>query len=639
MAGVSRHTLVAVVVAQCLWSLAYALGDLPAHCLLQDVAGEWEVHMGPPVPSKVGLHATIPACGHHIPNNVIDAVKINASAEVPSSTSKTSRLTLTEDIVEDGPRRLRAFDGSGKEGAWTMVFDEGFEVKMAGNLSLFAHFFFKPLAAAIRKPMHGDTWTDIALYKGRRSEAMELEPKGDLYECHCDTTSVGWWHRKVGGSLESGCFWASKAGSKPAVSLVRRPQRSKPKLVALARARKVDLTSAGSGTEVLAALPEVMEDSLSTMQKEVWTSAGPSVPLRPPAKPASLLRRGGGVVASGEAAASDVRAMSLPKSVDWRHLLAGMGPPGTDVLGAQFSQGNCGSCYAFSGALVLQMRFRVQLLKKHGILYPLELSWKSATRCSPYTEGCSGGFAYLTFKYASEVGLPSAECDKAEAPEDLDKSCDWSCYTNTSELFYAKGYGFAGGFSHGANEQDIMREIHDNGPVILSFSTSAAPEFIYNNGQSWRNDTGVMTLFNNSETPGENFSTNPKINVWRYTTHSILAVGYGEEPTLHPGGETVKYWIVRNSWGQEWGAQGYGKMRRGFNDAALESNAPWVEPDLDRLPQGFLERARQYSEEQAVLRQKDGLQTPDSKRQGMRGKRAGGRPAYCKMRPDSIDCQ
>mmetsp|Transcript_131710 Transcript_131710/g.421547 ORF Transcript_131710/g.421547 Transcript_131710/m.421547 type:complete len:81 (-) Transcript_131710:238-480(-) len=80
-------------------------------------------------------------------------------------------------------------------------------------------------------------------------------------------------------------------------------------------------------------------------------------------------------------------------------------------------------------------------------------------------------------------------------------------------------------------------------------------------------------------------------------------------------------------------------MRRGFNDAALESTAPWVEPDLDRLPQGFLERARQYSEEQAVLRQKDGLETQDSKRQGMRGKRAGGRPAYCKMRPDSIDCQ
>merc|ERR1719343_173571 len=145
-----------------------------------------------------------------------------------------------------------------------------------------------------------------------------------------------------------------------------------------------------------------------------------------------------------------------------------------------------------------------------------------------------------------------------------------------------------------------MREIHKNGPVIVSFSTKAAPEFIYNNGESWANETEVMTKFLNHTMRTEKSSTNPAILPWYYTTHSILAVGWGEETT--PGGDPVKYWIVRNSWGTDWGVNGYAKIRRGYNDAALETSAPWVEPDMDRLPQGFLEMAQKRHDELLAAR-------------------------------------
>lgn len=653
----NEHTVVAIILIA---AAQLSRADLPVHCLLQDVAGEWDFFVGPAQqPAFSDMAAGIPQCGHHIPNTVLSMLSADPAKEVQVPGMEQFRVKLTEDIQQDPIRHLHVVGGANSSSAaagniaaggfWTMVFDEGFEVRSLGGRSFFAHFHFEALPDAKQKPSHGDRWDDIAQYYGRKDSQSVAKPKGDLYACHCDRLSVGWWHERAkDGKLQSGCFWAKKVQPEAeSVGLIRWSKAEKKTMHSntLNHLRGASSTSATVSLHNLAGLTpmkdlgkvldlnEIPTDSELTMSKEV---------LLPPARELqseldqirnSHPQSKAFVQNSTNADAGDLS--DLPKLFDWRDIVEDMSPAGVDDLSEQFNQGNCGSCYAFSGTLVLQMRYRIQLFKKHGILYPLELSWKSATSCSPYTEGCEGGFAYLTFKYAAEVGLPLADCDNQRTPQSLDATCNWQCYRNSSMIFYAKDYGQTGGFAHGSNEESIMREIHANGPVIVSFAASAIPEFIYNNGLSYKSDTEVLTIIKHKKVAREPSSKNSDILPWSYTTHSILAVGWGEEE--HPETKQItKYWVVRNSWGKDWGEQGYAKIRRGNNDAAIETSAPWVEPDMDRLPPGFLDMARKYHDEHKAVHSKD---QNSAQAAGATKKNKGGRPSYCKLRPDSPDCK
>lgn len=282
---------------------------------------------------------------------------------------------------------------------------------------------------------------------------------------------------------------------------------------------------------------------------------------------------------------------ALPRTFDWRNHLEDVAPLGLDDFGYEFDQGACGSCYAFAATLAFQMRLRIALFREHGVLAPIELSWRAPTKCSPFTEGCDGGFSYLTFKQFKEAGAPEAsvECDgesRSLTSEKLGTSCAAipHCYSRQNpRIFYAKDYGYVGGFSQGSSEELIMQQLWQHGPLVLGIAVDAVPGFYWGGGGK------TMKIYANEKIPREPAPKNKKIQPWLWTTHAIVAMGWGEEVDPEGMEPPLKYWVVRNSWGEDWGKGGYTQLRRGRNDAGLELEAEWVIPDLDRLPPGFLE--------------------------------------------------
>merc|ERR1719183_1571871 len=51
---------------------------------------------------------------------------------------------------------------------------------------------------------------------------------------------------------------------------------------------------------------------------------------------------------------------------------------------------------------------------------------------------------------------------------------------------------------------------------------------------------------------------------WEQVDHAVLATGWGIE-------DGKKYWLVQNSWGQDWGEDGFFRIARDVDDSGIES--------------------------------------------------------------------
>ena len=169
---------------------------------------------------------------------------------------------------------------------------------------------------------------------------------------------------------------------------------------------------------------------------------------------------------------------------------------------------HCGSCWAFSVVGAIEGAY----FKNTGNL--TELSPSDLIDCSEHTYGCNGGYPGLAFEHvfsegiAKESDLPYIPTSKT-CKKNLDRS------VKISSIIYLNG------------SDDIMYTL-DKKRVPVSALICAPPN---------------MTPYKEGVFNDENCMEHCSASV----NHAVLVVGYGTDDV---GGD---YWLVKNSWGDDWG--------------------------------------------------------------------------------------
>jgi cathepsin C len=244
---------------------------------------------------------------------------------------------------------------------------------------------------------------------------------------------------------------------------------------------------------------------------------------------------------------------TLPKSFDWRNV------KGQNFVSPIRNQGACGSCYAFASAAMLEARYRILTNNTQTPVF----STQDVMQCCEYSQGCDGGFPYLIAgKYAEDFGMVSETCNPYSQPEPKPEKCK----TKTDcKRYYATDYSYVGGYYGACNEPLMRLSLVQNGPIAVGFEVygdfSSYHKGIYHHtGQHDHKNFGKMYE------QQMNVGTTGKWDPFQLTNHAVLLVGYGTDSK-----SGVDYWIVKNSWGPDWGEQGFFRIRRGNDECGIES--------------------------------------------------------------------
>lgn len=209
---------------------------------------------------------------------------------------------------------------------------------------------------------------------------------------------------------------------------------------------------------------------------------------------------------------------NIPSSFDWRD---------KHVVNNIKNQGECGSCWAFSGVSTIESAVAI----KTGKLY--NLSVQEAISCSDIdydllfnNQGCNGGMYDVLWKFVSYNG---GLCTEESYPYTSGKGISSECKINCTIIPESKVIDHV--IVKPNSDSDIIYALNVN-PISIAINANSRSFQFYNSG-----------IYSDFEGCGGN---NPKLD------HAVVLVGY-----------TPDYYIMRNSWGTSWGNYGYMYMARG----------------------------------------------------------------------------
>ncbi|AER41457.1 V-CATH [Epinotia aporema granulovirus] len=210
---------------------------------------------------------------------------------------------------------------------------------------------------------------------------------------------------------------------------------------------------------------------------------------------------------------ADAPSRSLPASFDWR---------ANNAVTPVKNQLDCGSCWAFSTIANIESLYAI----KYGV--EVDLAEQYLLNCDYTNNNCNGGLMHWALenilindnggvveeRHAPYVGEVTA-CDKEEY-----------LFTITN----CKRFNLV-------NEHTLQQLLIENGPISVAIDVFDILDYKQGISDNCRSDNGL--------------------------NHAVLLVGYGVSINGIP------YWVFKNSWGDDWGEQGFFRVRRDINSCGM----------------------------------------------------------------------
>lgn len=218
---------------------------------------------------------------------------------------------------------------------------------------------------------------------------------------------------------------------------------------------------------------------------------------------------------------------TLPAKLDWRD------KDGLNWVSPILDQGNCGSCVAFASIATLETQYKIA----SGFApFNIKLSAQNAFACGG--GACQfGWWPEAAARYLQRTGVPDEACmPYTSGATGEDVACEASCSDTGRRSVRIGSYSTP---SRSAKNIDAVKQALQSGPLVTTLSVYA--DFMVYSSGVYKHTTGEFL-----------------------GGHAVSIIGYDD---------TTRSFIIRNSWGEGWGENGFAHVS--YDDISGIGDQTW----------------------------------------------------------------